>query len=119
MYLSRSRRESAGFATVWAMAWSVVVMLVGWVCLLVAVLVARQHQVDGSADLVALSGASRLQDGRDGCDVAAQIASANEVVLVACQVEGSDVVVEVATSVDLPFGIEGRLVGNARAGPEP
>lgn len=119
MSTDRRRVASAGFATVWAVIWTTVLVLVGWVCLLVAGLVARQHQLDGAADLVALSAASRVQRGGDGCEAAAQIAAANHVSLVTCQVEGVDVVVEVGVNVDLPFGITGRLAGNARAGPEP
>ncbi len=118
--MSTDRRSgaSAGFATVWAVIWTTVLVLVGWVCLLVAGLVARQHQLDGAADLVALSAASRAQRGGDGCEAAAEIAAANHVSLVTCWADGIDVVVEVSDKVDLPFGISGRLAGHARAGPE-
>ena len=110
------RRED-GFATIWGVTWILVTMFVGWVCLLVAFAVARQHHVDGAADLVALSGAARVQDGGDGCDAASQRAADNSVTLVECELRGQDVVVEVRTTLHLPFGIEGRLVSRARAGP--
>lgn len=120
---SRSRRRPTrrhdGFATVWGITWIVVILFIGWACLLVAVAVARQHKVDGAADLVALSAASRVQDGGDGCEAAAQRAADNAVTLVACDLEGSDVIVEVSTVLRLPFGIDGTLVSHARAGPSP
>ncbi len=110
-------RDGHGFATVWGITWIVVVLSIGWVCLLVAVAVAQQHRVDGAADLVALSGAAALQDGADGCRVAATIAAKNQVSLVACDLDGSDVLVEVSGVLRLPLGISGRLVSHARAGP--
>jgi len=81
--------------------------------------VARQHHVDGAADLVALSAAARVQDGGNGCEAAAQFATSNRVTLLACDLDGDDVVVEVSTMLRLPFGIEGRLESRARAGPAP
>ncbi len=112
-------RNDDGFATVWGITWVVVILCIGWVALLAAFAVARQHHVDGAADLVALSAAARVQDGGDGCEAAAQLAASNRVTLLACDLEGSDVVVEVGTTLRLPFGIEGRLESRARAGPSP
>lgn len=110
-------RREGGFATVWGVAWIVVTLFVGWICLLVAFAVAQQHHVDGAADLVALSAAARVQDGGDGCDAARQRAVDNSVTLVGCELRGQDVVVEVSTTLRLPFGINGRLVSRAKAGP--
>lgn len=113
----RPTRRDDGFATVWGVTWIVVTLFIGWVCLLAAFAVARQHDVDGSADLVALSAAARVQDGGDGCEAAAQLASDNQVTLVRCDLDGPDVVVQVSAELRLPFGIDGRLVSRARAGP--
>ncbi|MDQ3486020.1 MAG: flp pilus-assembly TadE/G-like family protein [Actinomycetota bacterium] len=112
-------RHDDGFATVWGITWVVVILSIGWVCLLAAFAVARQHHVDGAADLVALSAAARVQDGGNGCEAAAQLAASNRVTLLACDLDGDDVVVEVSTVLRLPLGIEGRLVSRARAGPSP
>jgi hypothetical protein len=67
---SRARAGSAarddGYATVWAVGWMLVLGLVAWAALLVSIAVARQHHLDGAADLAALSGAQALQRGQDG-----------------------------------------------------
>ena len=114
---TRRRRYEAGYATVWGTAWIVCCLCVGWVVLVVAMTVARQHRVDGAADLVALSAATSRSRGEDACATAAYVATANRVRLSGCTVEGDDVVVEVRAAVDLPWRLDGDLLARARAGP--
>ena len=118
---SRGRAGSAarddGYATVWAVGWMLVLGLVAWAALLVAMAVARQHQLDGAADLAALSGAQALQRGQDGCAEASRVAAANNAGVTACDVVGEDVLLRVADRLELPFGLDLRIQIRARAGP--
>lgn len=115
--MAKRVRDGRGIATVAALGWSVICVQVGMVALVLAFAVARQHQVDGSADLVAISAASAHQHGRDGCRVAARVAAVNAVRLVDCRVIGDDVAVRVEAVVHLPFGLHPDVRGRARAGP--
>ncbi|MBA3308495.1 MAG: flp pilus-assembly TadE/G-like family protein [Nocardioidaceae bacterium] len=115
---ARQVRAEAGVATVWGVAWIFVCLSIGWLGLVAAMVVAGQHHVDAAAELASLSGAARLQRGGDACELAGVVAADNDVEVTSCAVEGSDVVVAVATSVALPFGLDGRLVAVSRAGPD-
>jgi len=111
------RSGEAGSATVWALAWMGLAGVVGWIGVLIAVVVAAQHHLDGSADLASLAGASALQSGRDACAAARKTATDNGVELRTCSVRSSDVLVTVKDGVSLPFGASGSLESAARAGP--
>ena len=113
----RRRRTDDGVATVWAAAWIFVCVMVGWLSMLAAAVVAAQHHLDGAADLSSLSAAARLQRGGDACAAAARIAEANSVTLSRCAREGADVVVTVTDAIRLPFSVDGSLTSTARAGP--
>lgn len=107
----------AGVATVMALAWIVVVTTLAWIAMLAAAATARQHRVDGAAELAAVSAATRLQRGGDACATAKLVATRNEVSLQECHIEGRDVVVTVVDELSLPLAIRRQLLGNARAGP--
>ena len=111
------RRDERGIATVWGVAWLVVCLCLGWLGLVVGDAVARQHSVDAAADLAALSAAGSLQRGEDPCRTAQDIAVANDAELTDCGIDGADVLVKVTAPIELPFGMDGELVGRARAGP--
>jgi secretion/DNA translocation related TadE-like protein len=89
---------------------------IGVVIFLGAATEARQHHLDGAADLAALSAAGRLERAGDACGTAFDIATANDVGLAACRVEGRDVVVVLTDTVALPFGVGGEISAEARAG---
>lgn len=110
-------RDDCGFATVCGIAWIVVCLCLGWLTLVVAAAVARQHHLDGAVDLAALSGAASLQRGGEGCVAARAIAADNDAELLSCTTDGDDVVIEVADVLDLPMGLDVRIVAQARAGP--
>ena len=113
----RRHRSEIGVATVWAAAWIFVCVMLGWLSMLAAAVVAAQHHLDGAADLSSLSAAARLQRGGDACAAAARIAEANSVTLSRCAREGADVVVTVTDAIRLPFSVDGSLTSTARAGP--
>jgi secretion/DNA translocation related TadE-like protein len=106
-----------GLATVWAIAWIFVCLTIGWVGVVAAAVVAAQHRLDAAADLSVLAAAAELQRGRDACGAAADIARENGVDIAGCRVDHDDVIVTVARTVSLPFGVDGALTSTARAGP--
>ncbi len=103
----------------WAVACIGCLLAVAGGALLVAGVTARQHHLDGSADLVALSAAGALRDGSDACEAAAEVSAANEVVLRGCRLDHSDLIVVVTDELDLPLGLHLDVVSRARAGPAP
>jgi secretion/DNA translocation related TadE-like protein len=111
------RRDDDGQATVWAIGLIAVLVSLTWTTLLLAAGVARQHHLDGAADLAALSAAEARQRGLDACRTASRLAEANRVTLSDCTVDGFDVVVSVVDHLALPVGIEVHLTSRARAGP--
>jgi secretion/DNA translocation related TadE-like protein len=119
MSTSRGRppRPDHGVATVWAAWWLLIVGFLGMIAGVAVMVAARQHQVDGAADLVAVSAAARLQRGGEPCSSAEEVAVANDVRLESCRVDAPDVVVTVTRELRLPFGLGGRLRSAARAGP--
>jgi secretion/DNA translocation related TadE-like protein len=80
--------------------------------------VAGHRRAQSAADLSALAGATTLQGGGDACQQARVIAGRNGAELQRCQVDGTEVVVVVARSVQLP-GLSMELKARARAGPVP
>jgi secretion/DNA translocation related TadE-like protein len=88
-------------------------------------LLVDQRVAAAAADLAALAGATAVQRGGDPCEAATRTASANDAELVACRVEGEEVVVRAAARPVTGAGPVGRLVRDvrvvvqARAGPVP
>jgi secretion/DNA translocation related TadE-like protein len=120
--LRRGRRSSRlfderGIATVLGVAWIVVLMTAGWLAMLAAAIAWAQHHLDGAADLAALSAAQSAQSGRDGCAAAVRIAERNGVTVRECRRVGTDIVVTVVDTVDLPLDVDGTITSTARAGP--
>ena len=78
--------------------------------------VAAHRRAQSAADLSALAGATALQGGGDACQRASVIAGRNGANLQRCRVDGTEVAVVVARSVQLP-GLPMELKARARAGP--
>lgn len=116
----RSRwREERGSATVWVLALSGVLVLLGAAAVLVGVAVAGRHRAEAAADLAALAAAGDAVTGAaDPCAAAASIASANGAVLESCAVRPG-AVVELRVTVEVTLGPLGRRLAHAaaRAGP--
>lgn len=109
--------EERGAATVLAMALASVLMLVGMSGAWVGAAVARHRAAQSAADLSALAGAQAVQEGREPCAAAAEVAQANRVRLSACSQMGDDVSVSVELDAPPLLGRSGTLTGRARAGP--
>ena len=109
-----------GSATVWMLALSGVLALIGAACVLVGAAAVARHRATSAADLTALAAAGRAALGEpDPCATAAGIAARNHAELAACDVRDGGVV-DVRVRVVVRFGpIRGAAVERARAGPAP
>lgn len=121
----RARRADRGSASVWVVACSAVVLLVGVVASLRTSAVLARHRAESAADFAALAAAGRIGRSDDGCAVAGGIAAANGAHLVHCRTtlaaDGRSGTVDVVVSlaVHLP-GLPGQQVtASARAGRMP
>jgi secretion/DNA translocation related TadE-like protein len=119
--VSRCTDAERGSATVWVVALSGVLALVGAAVVLVGAAVVARHRAGVAADFAALAAAQRAVLGdADPCAAAQRLAEANGARLVGCSAE-SDSVVEVSVVVPLAFGSLGihEARARARAGPVP
>ena len=108
-----------GSATVWVVALSAVLAVVGAAMVLLGAAAVARHRAGTAADLAALAAAGRAAWGEPGgCELAAEVARANSATLVACSVDAR-AVVEVRVRVPVRLGRLGVLSasGSARAGP--
>jgi secretion/DNA translocation related TadE-like protein len=111
------RRDERGAASLFAVACLSVLLLIGAALGVVAAMVTAHRSAQSAADLAAISGATALADGGDGCAVAARIAAANEATLGECRVSGLEVSLTVTVVGPRWLGQSGDLVAQARAGP--
>jgi len=119
------RRDEAGSATVLALVLVAVLTTIAVAGVAGGGLLVGHRRAAAAADLAALAAAEAL--GRGGgvtaaggatvCEQAARLSQANGARLVGCQVEGSDVMVEVAVDVPHVLGGAWAVPGRARAGP--
>lgn len=110
-----------GSATVWVLALSGVLAVLGAACLLVGAAVVARHRAGTAADMAALAAAGRAAVGDPAaCGTAAAVARADGAALEGCDLAGGGVVsVRVRVTVRLgPFGAVPAF-GRARAGPAP
>jgi secretion/DNA translocation related TadE-like protein len=98
-------------------AFAAVLLLVGCALGVVTAMVRAHRTAQAGADLAALSAARALSQGRDACAEAGLIATANAVSVIACRVEGTDVVVTVLAAGPHWLGQVADLSAQARAGP--
>lgn len=111
------RHNDHGVATVYACLGVVIMLAVlGLALQLGAATLARQRAETG-ADLAALAGAAKVLQGPGVvCAKVVAIATANEVAVDSCTVNGTDVLVIVRSQVNTG-PISGSATGRARAGP--
>lgn len=112
-----SRRPERGAATLLVVAVAGMLLMIGLAVVGVTSVVVAHRRAQSAADLAALAGAQAVVGGHDGCAAADSIAQANGVRLTGCAVQGSDVLLQVSTSVRPGFGLTFSLAASARAGP--
>jgi len=116
------RGDDRGAAVVWGLTLTFILTTAGLIAASVAQFAIVRQRVQTAADVSALAGA---QSARDPCAAAQRAAVANAATLLACAVEGSDVVVRVSRPapelVRRVFALAGQqprdIVVAARAGP--
>ncbi|MDX6325300.1 MAG: hypothetical protein QOK15_1654 [Nocardioidaceae bacterium] len=109
-------RDERGLAAPVLVALMAVLAFVTLAGAVVGRLVVEQRRAASAADLAALAGATAVQQGRAGCEVAAQSAASNGGRLEACGQAGDDIDLVVA----VPVHLVGRSVvvrARAHAGP--
>jgi secretion/DNA translocation related TadE-like protein len=111
------RRDDRGAATVLAVSFLGVLLLVGGALAVVGAMVVAHRTAQSAADLAALAGARALTDGADPCPAAAGLAADNGARLVSCSVVALEVTVEVTVPGPRWLGQPHDLTARARAGP--
>lgn len=116
--MSRSGREpEKGAATLLAISFVGVLVLVGGALSVVAAMVVAHRSAQSAADLAALAGAEAVAGGADPCAGAATVAAANGAALDTCRVAGREVTVQVTVPGPRWLGQPHDLAARARAGP--
>jgi secretion/DNA translocation related TadE-like protein len=110
-------RDQRGSATLLAVTFLGVLLLLGAALGVVAAMVWSHRVAQSAADLSALAGATQLQQGADACGAASGVAADNGADLVSCVVQGREVVVAVTVAGPRWLGQRGDLSARARAGP--
>jgi len=117
----RSDRDR-GSASIWVLACSSLVLLLGIVAAMRASAVLARHRAESAADLAALAVAGRIGFDDDVCAAAAPVAAANGANVLACKADlapdglSGTVVVRVRLDVRLAAWASGQIVASARAG---
>jgi len=107
----------AGSATVWVLATGLVVVLAAAALAAVGSATVARHRAQAAADLTALAAAQRAVEGETAaCTRAAEVSALNGARLVACRLDGLDMIVTVDV---VPAGgaAWGAARASARAGP--
>lgn len=108
-------KQERGAAVVLVVVAFTVLLTVGTMLGFVAAVVRVHRQAQSAADLTALAGAQTLVRGGDACQVAAQVARANDARLARCEVVRRDVVVSVRVDGPTWWGFAADPIAAARA----
>ncbi len=113
----RTFENDRGSVTVWILSAGLVIVLVAAGLAMGGGAVVARHRAQAAADLAALAGAMRTWEGETAaCERAANLSSRNDATLLACRLDGLDVIVTVAVVLELPATL-GAARASARAGP--
>ena len=113
----RRLARDEGSATVWVLVTGLIFVMVATALGAMGAATVARQRAQAAADLAALGAALRVWDGeRAACDRAAQLSALNGAQLVACGLDGLDVIVTVTV---VPSGAPGlgSARASARAGP--
>jgi secretion/DNA translocation related TadE-like protein len=111
-------RADRGSATIWVLAAGLLTMLVALASAAVGAAVVARHEAQAAADLAAFAGAVHALDPEASpCEIARITANQNRAELIACQVEGFDVLVTVEVAPAGFAALTGTARASTRAGP--
>jgi len=111
------RRHERGAATLLAVSFLGVLVLVGAALGVVGAMVVAHRTAQSAADLAALAGAGAIADGVDPCAAASGSAQANGARLEGCTTSSREVTVTVTVPGPRWLGQPHDLTAQARAGP--
>lgn len=115
--VSQHHLGERGAATVLAVSFLGVLLLVGSALAVVGAMVVAHRSAQSAADLAALAGAAAVVEGTEPCQAATRVAVANDARLTACTVTARVVTVEVTVAGPRWLGQPHDLTARARAGP--
>ena len=111
------RARDRGSATIWVLVTGIVFVIIATAVVLVGSATTARHRARSAADLAAIGAALRAFEGEAvACARAGELSARNGARLVACRVDGLDVIVTVEV---VPAGLGGIGTArvSARAGP--
>lgn len=111
-------RDSRGSVVPFFAASFVLVAVLAVVLSVVGGMAVVTRRTQSAADLAALAAATALQHGRDPCEAADRSAGLNDVTVMACEVVGEVVLVDVSRLAPRMFGRDVIVRARARAGPQ-
>jgi len=115
--VSRHPDAERGAATLLAVSFLGVLLLVGSALAVVSAMVVAHRTAQSAADLSALAGAGAARRGADPCAAASAAAARNGARIEGCTVAGREVTVEVVVAGPHWLGQPHDLRARARAGP--
>ena len=115
MRLWQGGLDDRGSATMIAAGLMLVLTLALSSGLVVVEVIGVHRAAQNAADLAALAGAGRVQEGESACGVAREVAARNHATLTSCAQQGEEVLVRVMVSSTSLLPVE--LSARARAGP--
>lgn len=114
-------RDERGSGSMLMIGMLTVVLSLGWAAVIVTGYLVAAHRARSVADLAALSGASSVQRGDEGCAVARRMAERQGATARCSQVgDAIDFVVTVTATVTVPFtfpGLPAEVSATGHAGP--
>ena len=114
----RPTARERGSATVWVLAVGLLIVVVALASAAAGAGAVARHRAQSAADLGALAGAIRALDGAGtACAHARTIVAANGARLVACRLDGFDVIVSAEVVPSGVAAVAGVATASARAGP--
>jgi secretion/DNA translocation related TadE-like protein len=119
--VTRFRGGDEGSATLWLVAFTIVIVMMTTVAVARTAAVAARHRTERAADLTALAAAERIGKATDMCSAATRVASANSARLTSCVVDldssgrSGRVSISVVRRVKLPIAGFQLVTAKARA----
>jgi secretion/DNA translocation related TadE-like protein len=116
--VGRQCRGDRGAASLWVLAIGLTLVAAGMAGAAVGAARVARHEARAAADFGALAGAMRAVEGAGAaCERATELVAANGGRLVACRLEGLDLVVSAEVAVSPLPGLSRRAAATSRAGP--
>lgn len=114
---ARRRTSEHGSATVYALAITVLIVLLAVAAIQITMFFTLKHRVSAAADMSAIAASKAEAAGRDGCAAAKRLARRSHVQLAACQMDYEVATVTATARAKSWWAIRMRAEVKARAAP--